>query len=158
MAQIEYENGERASAEIKLLQRIETRLLEESESERKRKLIEDTRNLVFDNACRELKKHGISPVGLTREEIIRKAKICKEPERLAGLHRTFLEGLNITLADKHLIDPIKNSTPNRRLTHCYNCRKGLDNLVDLECSACNWIVCPNCGACGCGYSVIGSNS
>ena len=38
-----------------------------------------------------------------------------------------------------------------RVTHCWNCKGHLDNLVDVECSACGWIIC-GCGACGCGYS------
>lgn len=40
-----------------------------------------------------------------------------------------------------------------RKTHCYLCKKKLDNLVDLECAACGWIIC-RCGACGCGYTAI----
>ena len=39
----------------------------------------------------------------------------------------------------------------RRITHCYNCKHGLDNSIDIECIACGWILC-KCGACGCGYS------
>jgi hypothetical protein len=39
----------------------------------------------------------------------------------------------------------------RRVTHCYECHQELDNSVDVECVACNWILC-ECGACGCGYS------
>ena len=38
-----------------------------------------------------------------------------------------------------------------RITHCYACKRGLDNSVDIECVACDWILC-TCGACGCGYS------
>ncbi len=36
----------------------------------------------------------------------------------------------------------------RRVTHCWLCKRGLDNLIDVECVACGWIVC-RCGACGC---------
>jgi len=38
-----------------------------------------------------------------------------------------------------------------RATHCYSCRTGLDNSIDVECSKCGWILCA-CGACGCGWS------
>jgi hypothetical protein len=38
----------------------------------------------------------------------------------------------------------------KRVTKCYSCGKPLDNSVELECVACNWILC-KCGACGCGY-------
>ena len=37
-----------------------------------------------------------------------------------------------------------------RSTHCYACKRGLSTGSDLECSACNWLLC-TCGACGCGY-------
>lgn len=43
-------------------------------------------------------------------------------------------------------------TPRRhRVTHCYSCKRGLDNKLFFECNACHWIIC-TCGACGCGYS------
>lgn len=38
-----------------------------------------------------------------------------------------------------------------RTTGCYSCKGHLDNKIDIECVACNWIIC-RCGACGCGYS------
>lgn len=39
----------------------------------------------------------------------------------------------------------------RRTSHCYNCKEtGLDSSTDFECASCNWIICPVCGACGCG--------
>jgi hypothetical protein len=44
------------------------------------------------------------------------------------------------------------ATSNLRVTHCWSCHSHLENSIHLECSACNWIVCPKCGACGCGYS------
>lgn len=39
-----------------------------------------------------------------------------------------------------------------RETHCYNCKKHLSSAINFSCGSCQWIVCPNCGACGCGYS------
>lgn len=38
-----------------------------------------------------------------------------------------------------------------RVTHCWSCKADLDNSIDLECTACNWIIC-SCGACGCGWT------
>jgi len=38
-----------------------------------------------------------------------------------------------------------------RTTGCYECKSGLDNEIDLECPRCSWIICNNCGACGCGH-------
>ena len=42
-----------------------------------------------------------------------------------------------------------------RTTGCYECKSGLDNEVDLECSRCSWIICTNCGACGYGHPEYG---
>lgn len=36
----------------------------------------------------------------------------------------------------------------RRVTHCWNCHRHLDNYEDYECLGCGWILCA-CGACGC---------
>lgn len=38
-----------------------------------------------------------------------------------------------------------------RVSHCYSCKKTVDNTVDVECVSCSWILC-RCGACGCGWS------
>ncbi len=37
-----------------------------------------------------------------------------------------------------------------RVTHCWSCKKGLDNFIDVTCTKCRWMLC-GCGACGCGY-------
>jgi hypothetical protein len=37
-----------------------------------------------------------------------------------------------------------------RSTHCYFCKTHLQTGSDLECAACNWLLCA-CGACGCGF-------
>lgn len=42
-----------------------------------------------------------------------------------------------------------------RETGCYDCRSTIDNEVDLECSQCSWIICGECGACGCGHPEYG---
>jgi len=36
-----------------------------------------------------------------------------------------------------------------RTSHCYVCKRYLDNFTNAECEKCGWIICP-CGACGCG--------
>jgi len=38
-----------------------------------------------------------------------------------------------------------------RVTHCYRCKRYLDDRDYSNCGTCGWIRCPDCGACGCGY-------
>lgn len=38
-----------------------------------------------------------------------------------------------------------------RETHCWNCRAELDSRDNYRCSACRWLRCYECAACGCGY-------
>jgi len=38
----------------------------------------------------------------------------------------------------------------KRITHCYRCKRNLDSRAFDICSKCNWIKC-TCGACGCNY-------
>lgn len=45
---------------------------------------------------------------------------------------------------------ISNGKQTRRYTHCYKCKKDLDNTIYYECNICKWILC-SCGACGCGW-------
>lgn len=45
-------------------------------------------------------------------------------------------------------------TTRHRSANCWNCSRGIDNEVNLECRRCGWIVCW-CGACGCGYGYSG---
>ena len=37
-----------------------------------------------------------------------------------------------------------------RRTHCYRCKKNLDEVNFAHCKKCKWMRC-ECGACGCGY-------
>jgi len=79
---------------------------------------------------------------------IRKA----ETERFAKLtpeerHKETLEKLG---KDYQGIRPATTNHQKRRITHCYSCKKSLDNSIDIECVVCSWIIC-SCGACGCGY-------
>jgi hypothetical protein len=43
-----------------------------------------------------------------------------------------------------------NATHRPRVAHCWFCKAYLNNAVNYECVACNWILCA-CGACGCGF-------
>lgn len=79
---------------------------------------------------------------LAQEEARRQASLTLE-ER----HRSRLEKLGKTYLG---VQPATRIYL-RRITHCYACKRGLDNSVDIECVACRWILC-TCGACGCGYS------
>jgi hypothetical protein len=45
---------------------------------------------------------------------------------------------------------IRQSYRERRVTHCWNCRRYLDSAIHWLCIRCGWIVCWHCGACGCG--------
>jgi hypothetical protein len=63
-------------------------------------------------------------------------------------HKVFLELLGMKPG---MYKDAGQSDQNRRITHCYSCKTHLDNVHDIECSKCGWIVCENCGACGCGY-------
>jgi hypothetical protein len=49
---------------------------------------------------------------------------------------------------------VRAITSFRRTSHCYSCKAGVDNAYDVECAACGWIICSNCGACGCGYASV----
>lgn len=77
---------------------------------------------------------------LAQEEARRQASLTLE-ER----HRSRLEKLGKTYLG---VRPATRIHP-RRIIHCYACKRGLDNSVDIECVACGWILC-TCGACGCG--------
>lgn len=66
---------------------------------------------------------------------------------LPARHREYLAGLgkpDARLRAASLIRP-------HRVNVCYQCGEPVDNEVDLECVACDWIVCHACAACGCGY-------
>jgi hypothetical protein len=37
------------------------------------------------------------------------------------------------------------------VNHCWNCKETVDSDDQDYCSDCNWLVCSNCGCCGCQY-------
>jgi len=79
----------------------------------------------------------------TAEDIIRRIKqdIVNE---ITEKHSRFRTAKGLPPAS------LRSGTGKHRITHCYSCKVDLDSEVELECSACDWIVC-SCGACGCGY-------
>lgn len=72
----------------------------------------------------------------------------KSLDKLTEKHKKFLEGLNLPSV------PLRKNTSGRRVNHCWNCKRPVDNSIDLECTSCDWIVCGSCAACGCGYSPV----
>jgi hypothetical protein len=74
---------------------------------------------------------------------------------LIAKHGDFLrrKGINPSGISVHQISKIYDRS--HRTTGCYECKSGLDNEIDLECPRCSWIVCTNCGACGCGHPKYG---
>lgn len=60
-------------------------------------------------------------------------------------HREFLENAGRTAPQT-----VKARKENRA-SYCWNCKRPVDNSIDLECSGCGWIICGSCGACGCTY-------
>ncbi|MEY3788787.1 MAG: hypothetical protein RIQ94_939 [Pseudomonadota bacterium] len=62
-------------------------------------------------------------------------------------HRAFLEERGIPYQGVRLATKVRN---HHRITHCYSCKRHLDNAIMTECVTCGWILC-NCGACGCGW-------
>ena len=45
-----------------------------------------------------------------------------------------------------------------RNANCMQCHRAVGSDLNLECKACRWIVCPSCGACGCGFTSTSANN
>jgi hypothetical protein len=60
-------------------------------------------------------------------------------------HEQFLQSCNVEYQGVRSI-----INKQHRVTHCWHCKKNLDNNANVECVACNWMLC-HCGACGCSY-------
>lgn len=78
---------------------------------------------------------------------------AREADRVAKLtpEERHKERLNKLGIEYRGVRPASQNISRWRITHCYACKKELDNQIDIECKACNWILCV-CGACGCGYN------
>lgn len=89
---------------------------------------------------------------MVRREAKRMARAAKEAadreEEIIERHRKTMErlGLPPTTVQRAVERDAK-----QRTSHCYKCKEFLDGSLDLQCTACAWILC-ECGACGCGYS------
>ncbi|PCI65997.1 MAG: hypothetical protein COB26_11960 [Piscirickettsiaceae bacterium] len=67
-------------------------------------------------------------------------------EKIIKLHKSNLLELNIKYQG------VREVNPYRRIDHCYKCKRPVDNLCDLECVSCSWIICSGCASCGCGFT------
>ena len=76
-----------------------------------------------------------------KETLLRQTEAL-QAERVAR-HRSFIESRGGEYEGYRVR---KNGT--FRSTHCWNCKKDIDNLSLLECAKCGWIIC-RCGACNC---------
>jgi len=74
-------------------------------------------------------------------------------EFVTAKHEEFLRRVDVPRKSQPRVAGTPWQRGIRRITHCYVCKEHLDNAVDLECTMCGWIICGNCGACGCGYGL-----
>jgi hypothetical protein len=93
---------------------------------------------------KKLNKNDLDPLLIEIE-------LAKKPnqQQLKALHKKRLNDLKIKYVGIRRASPQKR---NHRVTHCWSCKKNLDNSIDFECMSCGWILC-RCGACGCGYKL-----
>lgn len=101
--------------------------------------------------------------GLSIQDVIEKLRQAVDsPELQAEFKRILIDkhgdflrrkGINPEGISAHELSNSYNR--NHRSTRCYECTSGLDNEIDLECPRCTWIICTNCGACGCGHPQYG---
>lgn len=65
-----------------------------------------------------------------------------------------------TWKEKHKADVLKmgveykgvRNAESFRVTHCRRCKRDLTLDAEHECCACEWLICPECLACGCGWN------
>ena len=75
----------------------------------------------------------------------------KVAEEVIRMHRRRLE----EYAEKSgqalsYVKPFKSENARYR-NHCWSCKKSVDNLIDLTCGICGWVICSRDGACKCGF-------
>jgi hypothetical protein len=158
-ASIRYKDGSQASSSVSVLKRIEENLLQETgrgenqrASEEWHRWSDEWHRMQFEEAREYLKSVGISFDPEDKIGVFRAVNEHKESLRLILLHKDFLDRKGISVNERSLVAVAGEIQKARRTPSCYSCRSTLDNLVNLECSACRWIMCPQCGACGCGYT------
>lgn len=108
---------------------------------------------MLDHYRRELDKLGIClSAGLDSSE----ARRILLNEKTCSMHRGFLKGRGVRLDQNFGHSCVEQSVfKAHRAANCYSCRAKVDNDWHLECIACGWIVCGDCGACGCGHPIHG---
>ena len=93
---------------------------------------------------------SLSPESLEslREDLRRKdATVEREIANTEQLHRRFL-----SLAPSAYPGTREPSrTSSIRNAECLQCHRALGSDLNIECKACHWMVCVNCGACGCKF-------
>lgn len=69
----------------------------------------------------------------------------KRIARATAMHQKRLEKRAVTY--RGVIEPTGRGYV--RTSECHDCHRPLGGESHLECAGCHWIVCSNCGACGC---------
>lgn len=89
-----------------------------------------------------------SRIGELRAEAKERDKLFEARLRkIAELHQCHVE--------KQKLPYQGTREPSRKHHHresgCHACGKGVDSHFSPACKSCNWIICSNCGTCGCGW-------
>lgn len=75
----------------------------------------------------------------------------KVAEEVIQMHRRRLEEYAAKRGQTlSYVEPFK-SEKDRYRNHCWSCKKSVDNLIDLTCGICRWVICSRDGACKCGF-------
>lgn len=138
----------------KMAEEEKLRLSEQKEKDERIKLEQEKlqeKRRRASNARTFLDARSVKTDGLSDDEILAKAIAIRENERIAKLHLNFLSRIGISSQETPVIFSNKKERAHRT-PNCYECKRDLDNTLHLECRLCDWIVCPTCGACGCGYN------
>ena len=97
--------------------------------------------------------------GESLEEVVRdlKEKLYSEEvqnfvaDTLRQIHRSKLEEYaRNNRSEFHYANPVRTESK-RYQNHCWSCKKHVDNLIDLSCRICGWVICSRDAECGCGY-------
>jgi hypothetical protein len=110
----------------------------------------------FQEACRVLRESCIPFDPSDKDLVFRAAREHEETLRIGELHKHFLMRRQLSNDGRRLVNVADEKRKPHRSAVCFDCTTSLDNFLHRECSACGWIVCPNCGACGCGFESGGS--
>lgn len=125
--------------------------------------IEFINNVVYlqDGQLVVIVEATISTTGITHYKIFREEKprifftnipIRNKAEKNINSMKLMNEWFKFKRGLSTTKNAIRMSIKQQRTTHCYNCNiDRLDSNEHFECNLCKWIICPLCGACGCGY-------